>query len=69
MTGAFFKFLSLTMASALIISFVLTAFTVPLLARGMIDFASWQDPAHGHETLAHAHHGGLLARPVRAPCC
>jgi multidrug efflux pump subunit AcrB len=33
-TGAFFKFLALTMASALVISYLLTAFTVPLLARG-----------------------------------
>ncbi|HUX74461.1 MAG TPA: efflux RND transporter permease subunit [Steroidobacteraceae bacterium] len=47
LTGAFFKFLSLTMASSLIISFILTAFIVPLLARGMIDFQAWDDPGHG----------------------
>jgi len=68
LTGAFFKFLSLTMASALIISFVLTAFTVPLLARGMIDFAQWQDPGHGKETWLRRSHGWLLralfARPL-----
>ncbi|MGH7879226.1 MAG: efflux RND transporter permease subunit, partial [Candidatus Binataceae bacterium] len=49
-TGAFFKFLSLTMASALIISLILTALIVPLLARGLIDFQKWHDPAHGRET-------------------
>ncbi len=49
-TGAFFKFLSLTMASALIISLILTALIVPLLARGLIDFQVWQDPTHGRET-------------------
>lgn len=59
-TGAFFKFLSLTMASALIISFVLTAFTVPLLARGMIDFGKWSDPAHGRDTWLRRSHGRTL---------
>src|SRR5581483_6250201 len=36
-TGAFFRFLSVTMASALLISFALTAVIVPLLARSMVD--------------------------------
>jgi len=49
-TGAFFKFLSLTMASALTISFILTALIVPLLARSLINFQAWHDPAHGRET-------------------
>ena len=66
-TGAFFRFLSLTMASALIISFFLTAFTVPLLARTMIDFTKWHDPDHGKETWLKRTHGrllrGLFARP------
>ncbi len=48
-TGAFFKFLSLTMASALLISYALTALIVPLLARGLIDFRTWKDPAHGRD--------------------
>ncbi len=47
-TGAFFRFLSLTMASALIISLILTALIVPLLARGLIDFQKWDDPSHGN---------------------
>jgi multidrug efflux pump subunit AcrB len=59
-TGAFFKFLSLTMASALIISFVLTAFTVPLLARSIIDFGKWHDPGHGQQTWLRRNHGRLL---------
>lgn len=67
-TGAFFKFLSLTMASALIISFVATALVVPLLARGFVDFQTWQDPSHGRETWLTRMHARLLdlvfARPI-----
>jgi multidrug efflux pump subunit AcrB len=66
-TGAFFKFLSLTMASALVISFVLTAFTVPLLARGIIDFGSFADPAHGRQTWLERTHGRLLGRLFARP--
>ena len=66
-TGAFFKFLSLTMASALVISFILTAFTVPLLARGIIDFGSFEDPAHGKETWLKRTHGRLLGRLFARP--
>jgi multidrug efflux pump subunit AcrB len=67
LTGAFFKFLSLTMASALAISFILTAFTVPLLARGIIDFGSFHDPAHGKETWLKRTHGRLLGRLFARP--
>ena len=67
-TGAFFKFLSVTMASALIISYLLTSFAVPLLARGVIDFGRWRDPDQGRETWLRRTHGrilgALLARPV-----
>ena len=66
-TGAFFKFLSLTMASALVISFILTAFTVPLLARGLIDFKSFEDPAHGKETWLKRTHGRLLGKLLERP--
>jgi multidrug efflux pump subunit AcrB len=66
-TGAFFKFLSLTMASALIISFILTAFTVPLLARGIIDFERFEDPAHGKESWLKRAHGRILARLFARP--
>ena len=67
-TGAFFKFLSLTMASSLIISYLLTFFTVPLLARYIIDFDKWHDPTHGKETWLRRAHGRMLktlfARPI-----
>ena len=66
-TGAFFKFLSFTMASALVISFILTAFTVPLLARGLIDFGTFEDPSHGKETWLKRTHGRLLARLFERP--
>ncbi|HVB17376.1 MAG TPA: efflux RND transporter permease subunit, partial [Stellaceae bacterium] len=66
-TGAFFKFLALTMASALVISYLLTAFTVPLLARGIIDFEQWDDPAHGRETWLRRSHGRALRVLVAHP--
>jgi multidrug efflux pump subunit AcrB len=66
-TGAFFKFLSLTMASALIISFILTAFTVPLLARGIIDFSRFEDPAHGKDDWLKRTHSRLLGRLFDKP--
>ncbi|MGH7111143.1 MAG: efflux RND transporter permease subunit [Stellaceae bacterium] len=59
-TGAFFRFLALTTAAALVISYLLTLFTVPLLARGIIDFAKWQDPTHGRESWPRRTHGRLL---------
>ncbi len=59
-TGAFFKFLSLTMASALVISFILTALIVPLLARSLINFRTWHDPAHGRESRLKRMHGRAL---------
>jgi multidrug efflux pump subunit AcrB len=66
-TGAFFKFLSLTVASALVISFILTAFAVPLLARGIIDFGNFHDPSHGRETWLKRTHGRVLGRLVARP--
>ena len=46
---------------------MLTAITAPLLARGIIDFARWNDPQHGHETWLRRNHArllrGLNARP------
>ncbi|HYL02541.1 MAG TPA: efflux RND transporter permease subunit [Steroidobacteraceae bacterium] len=67
LTGAFFKFLSLTMASALIISFILTAFTAPLLARGIIDFDTFGDPAHGRETWLRRAHRRILRKLFDRP--
>jgi len=66
-TGAFFKFLSITMASSLIISYAFTALLVPLMARGFIDFKKWHDPSHDKENWMRRVHGrllrGLFARP------
>lgn len=66
-TGAFFRFLSLTMASSLTISYVLTAFVAPLLARSLIDFRRWHDPEHGRETWLKKTHRRLIEALVRRP--
>jgi multidrug efflux pump subunit AcrB len=59
-TGAFFKALSLTMASALVISYLLTFIVVPLLAERLIDERHaverpptrwWQRLLRGYETV------------------
>jgi multidrug efflux pump subunit AcrB len=55
------------MASALVISFILTAFTVPILARGIVDFSKFEDPAHGKETWLKRTHGRLLGRLFARP--
>ncbi len=65
-TGAFFKALSLTMASALAISYLLTAFAVPVLARHVIDFHTWHDSGSGESRLARGHRR-LLDRLFAAP--
>ncbi len=55
-TGAFSKALSITMAAALVISFLLTAAVVPILARNLIDFSKWRDPgARGGGALNRVH--------------
>ena len=66
-TGAFFKFLSLTMAAALVISYALTMFAVPLLARGLIDFDAWQDPAQRREGWLRRTHERALRRLAARP--
>ncbi|HEV2163162.1 MAG TPA: efflux RND transporter permease subunit [Stellaceae bacterium] len=66
-TGAFFKFLSITMAASLIISYALTAMVVPLLAHALVDFQKWHDPSHGREDAIKRTHkralNALIARP------
>ena len=66
-TGAFFKFLSVTMVTALVVSYALTALIVPLLARSLVDFKRWKDPAQGRESWLTRLHGRalhvLFARP------
>ncbi|MDQ6648455.1 MAG: efflux RND transporter permease subunit [Pseudomonadota bacterium] len=49
-TGAFFKALSLTMASALIISYLLTWVAVPLLAERFLDKKHIAEPTQGRFT-------------------
>jgi CzcA family heavy metal efflux pump len=66
-TGAFFKALSVTMGSALVISFLLTAFAVPVLARQIIDFSKWHDPSSGREPWLERQHRRLLDRLFAAP--
>jgi multidrug efflux pump subunit AcrB len=66
-TGAFFKFLSFTMASALLISLILSALGVPLLARGIIDFRNFQDPSHGRQTWLKRTHGRALRKLFDRP--
>ena len=66
-TGAFSQALSITMAAALAISYLMTAFVVPVLARHLVDFDRWRDPgAAGNGWLARQH-GTLLDGLFRRP--
>jgi multidrug efflux pump subunit AcrB len=66
-TGAFSKALSITMAAALAISYLMTAFVVPVLSRRVVDFDHWHDPGQaGNGFLARAH-GWLLDGLFRRP--
>ncbi|MEA2744684.1 MAG: hypothetical protein QOG25_3055 [Acetobacteraceae bacterium] len=66
-TGAFSKALSITMAVALAISYLMTAFVVPVLAHRLVNFDRWHDPAQaGDGFLARSHArllDGLFGRP------
>ena len=65
-TGAFSKALSITMASALAISWAMTAFVVPILARRLVNFGRWHDPAADEGWLGRRHAqalDGLTRRP------
>jgi multidrug efflux pump subunit AcrB len=66
-TGAFSRALSITMGSALLISWLFTAFAVPVLAGSIIDFRKWRDPAlAGPGRLERSHQRllrGLTVRP------
>jgi multidrug efflux pump subunit AcrB len=66
-TGAFFKALSITMASTLVASWALTALAVPLLAGAIIDFKRWQDPGARRDDALSRGHGKLLAGLFRRP--
>jgi CzcA family heavy metal efflux pump len=71
-TGAFFKALSITLAATLVASWLLSAFAVPVLARTLIDFDRWQDPADrrsaaGREGWMERWHGRILPRLIARP--
>jgi len=70
-TGAFSQALSITMGAALLISYLFTAFVVPILARGLIDFSKWHDPGANADGWIERTHGrlqsGLLVRPWLLP--
>ncbi|HQQ69960.1 MAG TPA: efflux RND transporter permease subunit, partial [Alicycliphilus sp.] len=67
-TGAFFKALSLTMASGLVISFVVTWFAVPLLADRFLGQGDAQGEDGGRFTRwIHAHYRGLMQQLLGRP--
>jgi CzcA family heavy metal efflux pump len=67
-TGAFFKALSLTMASALIISYLLTWIVVPLLSERLLDRQHIADHASGRLSQRVIHrYQGLLQRWLKRP--
>jgi multidrug efflux pump subunit AcrB len=59
-TGAFSKALSVTMAAALAISYLMTALVVPVLARRIVDFQRWRDPGAGKTSWLARQHLRLL---------
>lgn len=67
-TGAFSKALSVTMGCALVVSYLMTAFVVPVLARSIVDFSKLRperpDKPHG---LYARGHGALLDLLLRRP--
>jgi multidrug efflux pump subunit AcrB len=66
-TGAFSKALSITMACALVVSWLMTALVVPLMARQLVDFRRWHDPGADRSGLLRRMHAplydGLVQRP------
>ena len=67
-TGAFSKALSVTMACALVVSWLMTALIVPLMARQLVDFTRWHDPESDRGSLLRRVHAplydGLSRRPL-----
>ncbi|WP_428375139.1 efflux RND transporter permease subunit [Lichenicoccus sp.] len=64
-TGAFSKALSITMGSALLVSYAMTALVVPSLARRWIDFSRRQEPGARGNRLERSHAALLSALFVR----
>jgi CzcA family heavy metal efflux pump len=66
-SGAFFKALSITMAATLAVSWLFSAFALPVLARGLIDFERWHDPLENEQGRLGRWHARLLDRLIRRP--
>jgi CzcA family heavy metal efflux pump len=66
-TGAFSKALSITMACALAVSWLVTAFVVPPLLRRWVDFRRWHDPGLDHESWLSRAHSRLYDVFARRP--
>jgi multidrug efflux pump subunit AcrB len=66
-TGAFSQALSITMAAALAVSYLMTAFIVPVLARRIVDFDRWHDPGAAGDGWLARQHGQLLDALFRRP--
>jgi multidrug efflux pump subunit AcrB len=66
-TGAFSKALSVTMGITLVISYLMAAFVVPVLARRFIDFGRWHDPDTGRAGWLARYHSRSLTRLFRRP--
>lgn len=66
-TGEFSRALSITMAAALIISFLFTFLVVPLLARKLIDFSTWKDPGENRNGWMSSLHARWLSAFLAHP--
>lgn len=66
-TGAFFKALSLTMASALIISFVVAWLAVPLMAGWLLRRGESRELESRFTTALHSRYARLMERLMRQP--
>ena len=67
-TGAFFKALSLTMAAALLISFVITWLVVPLMADRFLNDKDRQHPVDSRLVIwMHTHYENLLHKLIQRP--
>ncbi|MBS0589231.1 MAG: efflux RND transporter permease subunit, partial [Proteobacteria bacterium] len=66
-TGSFSKALAVTMAAALLISYLFAAFIVPILARYFIDFKTWHDPAADRDDWLSRTHARALERTFAKP--
>jgi multidrug efflux pump subunit AcrB len=66
-TGAFSKALSVTMGVTLVLSYLMAAFVVPVLARRLIDFQRWHDPDTGRKGWLARQHSRWLTRLFRRP--